>query len=117
MSIYMRHTHTHVQESYVQLIYALMHSSITKAIQNRGHVIPKKNMHRGYFSCLRSTTKTTYRTTITGTENVSALEYAGLIKEWVESGVTTRVLWYMYVVKIDKACPVAIAAMDEDECE
>ncbi len=92
-----------------------MHSSITKAVQDRGHVIPKKNIQPGYFSCFRSTTETTYRTMITGTENVSAVVYAGLIKEWVESGVTTRVLWY--VIKIKKACPVVIASMYEDECE
>ena len=96
-------------------MYALMHSSITKAIQSSGHVIPKENIQPGYFSCFRSTTETTYRTTITGTENVSAVDYAARIQKWVESGVTTRVLWY--VAKMDKACPVIIASMDQEECE
>ncbi len=96
-------------------MFHIMHSSIRKVIQRKGHVIPKGNIQRGYFSCYRSTTETTYRTTITGTERVSAVNYTDLIQEWVESEMTTRVLWY--AIKMDKACPVAIASFDDHECE
>ena len=92
-----------------------MQSLVLKAIQSSGHVIPKENIQQGYFSCYRSTTETTYRTTITGTERVSAVDYADLIQEWVESGVTTRVQWY--VIKIDKNCPVSVMSMDDEECQ
>ena len=92
-----------------------MQSLVLRAIHSSGHVIPKKNIQQGYFSCFRSTTETTYRTTITGTEKVSAVGYADLIQEWVESGVTTRVQWY--VIKIDKNCPVSIMSEDDVECE
>ena len=95
-------------------MYGIMRSSILKAIQRSGHVIPKENIQQGYFSCYRFTTETTYRTTITGTERVSAADYADLIQEWVESGVTIRVQWY--VIKIDKNCPVSIMSMDDVEC-
>ena len=91
-----------------------MHSSVQNAIRSSGHVIPEENVRQGYFSCYRSTTETTYRTTITGTERVSAANYTDLIQEWVESGVTTRVQWY--VIKIDKNCPVSIMSMDDEEC-
>ena len=91
-----------------------MHSSVLSAIQSGGHVIPRENIQPGYFSCYRSTTETTYRTTITGTQRVSAVDYADLIQQWVESGVTTRLLWY--VIKVDKNCPVSIMSMDDDEC-
>ena len=104
-----------IQETKVKQMYKLMHSSVLSAIQSGGHVIPRENIQQGYFSCYKSTTETTYRTTITGTERVSAVDYAGLIQEWVESGVTTRVQWY--VIKIDKNCPVSIMSMDEEECE
>ncbi len=104
-----------LQEGMVELMYKTMQSWIVKAIQSQGHVIPKDNIQPGYFSCYRSTTETTYRTTITGTENLSSVDYADLIREWVESGVMTRVQWY--VIKIKKACPVIIASMYEDECE
>ncbi len=74
------------------------------------------NIQPGYFICYESTTRTTYRTTttITGTKSSSAVEYAELIRQWVESGVTTRVLWY--AIKMDKACPVVIASVNQEEC-
>ena len=96
-------------------MYKIMHIAITKAIGKSGHDIPMNNIQPGYFVCYKSTTRTTYRTTITGTKSLSAVEYAELISEWVESGVTTRVLWY--AIKMDKACPVVIASMDKEECE
>ncbi|XP_064386845.1 uncharacterized protein LOC135335316 isoform X3 [Halichondria panicea] len=102
-------------EGMVELMYKTMQSSIVKAIQSQGSVIPKENVQPGYFSCYHSTTETTYRTTITGTKSLSAVKYTDLIRQWVESGVTTRVQWY--VIKIKKACPVIIASMYEDECE
>ncbi len=95
-------------------MYKVMHIAITKAIRKSGYDIPMNNIQPGYFICYKSTTRTTYRTTITGTKSLSAVEYADLIKEWVESGVTTRVLWY--AIKMDKACPVVIASMDQEEC-
>ncbi len=91
-----------------------MHIIITKAVQKIGYNIPMDNIQPGYFSCYQSTTRTTYRTTITGTKQLSAVNYTNLIQEWVESGVTTRVLWY--AIKMDKTCPVAIASMDQEEC-
>ncbi len=96
-------------------MYKIMHITITKAVGKSGHDIPMNNIQPGYFICYKSTTRTTYRTTITGTKSLSAVEYAELISEWMESGVTTRVLWY--TIKMDKACPVVIASMDKDECE
>ena len=71
-----------------------MHSSITKAIQSSGHVIPKENIQPGYFSCFRSTTETTYRTTITCTENVSAVDYAA----WSLSICWGKTLSFIYLV-------------------
>ena len=103
-----------LQDWKVNLMYLKMQSLVLRAIHSSGHVIPKENIQQGYFSCYRSTTETTYRTTITGTERVSAVNYADLIQEWVESGVTTRVQWY--VIKIDKNCPVSIMSMDNEEC-
>ena len=105
---------TCIQDWKVNLLYMKMRSLVLRAIQSGGHVIPKENIQQGYFSCYRSTTETTYRTTITGTERVSAVDYADLIQQWVESGVTTRVQWY--VIKIDKNCPVFIVSMDDEEC-
>ncbi len=88
-----------------ELMYKTMQSSVVKAIQSQGHVIPRENIQPGYFSCYRSTTETTYRTTITGTVLSSTLTF----RQWVESGVTTSVQWY--VIKIKKACTVVIASM------
>ncbi|XP_064386933.1 E-selectin-like isoform X2 [Halichondria panicea] len=101
----------------VNLMYKIMHIAITKAVQSQksGNDIPMRNIQPGYFTCYKSPTRTTYRTTITGTKSLSAVEYAELISEWVESGVTTRVLWY--AIKMEKACPVVIASMYEEECE
>ncbi len=96
-------------------MYKTMYTVITNAVQRNQHNIPTENIQPGYFSCYQSTTRTTYRTTITGTKQLSAVDYTRLIQEWVESGVTTRVLWY--AIKMDKTCPVAIASMDQDECK
>ncbi|XP_064386860.1 sushi, von Willebrand factor type A, EGF and pentraxin domain-containing protein 1-like [Halichondria panicea] len=97
-----------------KLMYKIMHIAITKAVGKSGYDIPMNNIQPGYFTCYKSTTRTTYRTMITGTKSLSAVEYAELIREWVESGVTTRVLWY--AIRMDKACPVVIASMDQEEC-
>ena len=96
-------------------MYEIMHIAITKAIEKSGHDIPMNNIQPGYFICYESTTRTTYRTTITGTKSVSAVNYAEVLEKWVESGVTTRLLWY--AIRMDKACPVVIDSMDQDECE
>ncbi|XP_064386940.1 CUB and sushi domain-containing protein 1-like [Halichondria panicea] len=99
----------------VKMMYKIMHIAITKAIEKSGHDIPMNNIQPGYFICYESTTRTTYRTTITGTKSVSAVNYAEVLEKWVESGVTTRLLWY--AIRMDKACPVVIDSMDQDECE
>ncbi len=57
----------------VELMYKTMQSSVVKAIQSQGSVIPEENVQPGYFSCYRSTTETTYRTTITGTKSLSVI--------------------------------------------
>ncbi len=103
-----------LQSDKIKLMYKLMNIVITKAVQKKGYDIPMENIQPGYFSCYQSTTRTTYPTTITGTERLSAVDYSDLIQEWVESGVTTRVLWY--AIKMDKTCPVAVVSMDQDEC-
>ncbi len=91
-----------------------MHIAITKAIGKSGYDIPMNNIQLGYFVCYKSTTRTTFRTTITGIKSLSAFNYTELITKWVESGVTTRVLWY--AIKMDKDCPVVITSMDQEEC-
>ena len=98
-------------------MYKEIRGSIFKAIVEKGgNPIAQDKIDKGFFSCCNSKIQTTYRTTITGLENVSAVSYlAGLVQQWVESGATMRVLWY--VIKIDKSCPVLISSMDEDECE
>ncbi len=103
-----------VQDEKVKLMYKVMHIVITKAVGRSGHEIPMNNIQPGYFMCYKFTMRTTYRTTITGTKSSSAVEYAELIRQWVRSGVTTRVLWY--AIKMDKYCPVVITSMDVDEC-
>ena len=94
-----------------------MRGSIFKAIVEKGgYQISLDKINKGFFTCYSSKTRTTYRTTITGLESVSAIsDLAGLVQKWVESGATMRVLWY--VIKIDKSCPVLISSMNEDECE
>ena len=98
-------------------MYKVMRGSIFKAIiEKGGYRISLDKINKGFFTCYSSKTRTTYRTTITGLESVSAIsDLAGVVQKWVESGATMRVLWY--VIKIDKSCPVLISSMDEDECE
>ena len=98
-------------------MYKVMRGSIFKAIVEKGdYPVTLDKINKGFFTCCSSKTRTTYRTTITGLETVSAVsDLARLVQQWVESGAKMRVLWY--VIKIDKSCPVLISSMDEDECE
>ena len=96
-------------------MYKILHGSIFKAIVEKGgQPIAVDKINKGYFSCYSSNTRTTYRTTISGLENTSAVHLAELVQKWVESGVSMRALWY--VIKIDKSCPVLISSVDDDEC-
>ena len=54
------------------------------------------------------------RTTIVGTESISASTLVRLVQRWVESGPTVRVEWY--VVDIEKSCPAAIQSLYQNEC-
>ena len=103
-----------MQEAEVEQMYKLMYSLIISVVQNNGIEISRESIQRGYFSCHQSTTEATYRTTITGTERVSAVECTDVIQQWVESGVTTRLQWY--VINFDKNCPVSINSMNDEEC-
>ena len=95
-------------------MYRILHGSIFKAIVEKGgQPIAVDKIQEGYFSCYSSNTRTTYRTTISGLENTSAVHLAELVQKWVESGVSMRALWY--VIKIDKSCPVLISSVDDDE--
>ena len=103
-----------IQEAEVEQMYKLMYSLVVNVLQSNGIEISRESVQQGYFSCLRSTTEATYRTTITGSERVSAAECTDLIQQWVESGVTTRVQWY--VINFDKKCPVPINSVNDKEC-
>lgn len=106
-----------IQEIRAELMYKIIRGSILKAITEKGDFsITLDEIGKGFFSCYRSKTESTYRTTITGLRYVSAqTDLIRLIQNWVESGATLRVLWF--VIKVDKSCPVLISSMTADECE
>lgn len=56
----------------------------------------------------------TFRATLWGLADVSAHALAKVLQEWVSSGPSIKLEWYL--VDIDKDCPVAIASDSEPEC-
>jgi len=99
------------------MISAELNSLIVDAIQRDGSDtdFSEQYIAKGYFSCFCSTSEATYRIIITGTRNHNAGYYASLVQEWVSSGVSTRLQWY--IVKIDEACPVIIDSFEKNECQ
>ena len=94
----------------------IMRGAIQKALLSKGNYsISLDKIRRGIFSCRSSVTKTTFRTTIMGTNSFSAVDLAGGVQKWVESGPAVTVQWYL--VDVDKSCPVVISSMGEQECD
>ena len=94
----------------------VLREAIQEAVLTVGnHTLPLEHISEGVFSCYGSKTHTTYRTTITGIEILSADKAVHHLQKWVESGAATQVQWYL--VYFDLTCPVGISTMSERECE
>ena len=94
---------------------SVLRGAIQEAVLTVGnHTLPLEHISEGVFSCYGSKTHTTYRTTITGTDVLSADKAVHHLQKWVETGATIQVQWYL--VYFDLNCPVAISSMSEREC-
>ena len=76
--------------------------------------IPLVNVDEGVFTCRTSQNQTTFRTTINGTREASAVQAAADLQKWVESGPVVKVEWYL--VDVSQSCPVSIDSLTEEEC-
>ena len=93
----------------------VLREAIQEAVLTVGnHTLPLEHISEGVFSCYGSRTHTTYRTTITGIEILSADIAVHHLQKWVESGAATQVQWYL--VYFNLTCPARISSMSEREC-
>ena len=75
----------------------------------------KDNLLIGSFGCDTSPNLTTYRNTLIGTHNFNATQLIGFIQDWVTSGPKIKMDWY--TIGVDNSCSVAIASLEEKECD
>ena len=87
---------------------------IHEVILSGSKAIPLVNIDEGVFTCRTTQTQTTFRTTINGTREASAVQAAADLQKWVESGPVVKVEWYL--VNVSQSCPVSIDSLTEEEC-
>ena len=93
----------------------VLREAIQEAVMTVGnHTLPLEHISEGVFSCYGCMNHTTYRTTITGTNVLSADKAVHHLQKWVESGAATQVQWYL--VYFDLICSARISSMSEREC-
>ena len=105
-----------IQPSKAEKIDAIICHALTEAISCQCNCsFPHDFIRKGKFSCLNTTTKVSYRSTIVGTTVHNASQLVNFIQKWVSTGPILEVEWWL--LHVNANCPVRISSLSDSECQ